>query len=116
MSNNYKPQLGLRGTSSQAPMPERLVREGGQLIPEFEKLLEEFPLPWCVGPYGDIWVAADVEQYDPEKESNTEKIRGPNGTWWRSTVPKPRMVMELPAGQNVAAFMVWAANKMVKTT
>lgn len=113
MSNNHNQKfqrpLSLPGTVPPPPAPAALPAE-------FAELLEKFPLPWCVGPYGDIWVASDVEQYDPEKTAHVEKIAGPNGTWWRTSptcpVAKPRMVMEDPADKGVAAFLIWAANKM----
>jgi len=74
--------------------------------------LEAFPLPWVVGPHSDIWVAADVEQFDPETETSVEKVRGPNGTFWRSTCAKPRLVMEDPADNGIAELIVHAVNKL----
>lgn len=41
-------------------------------------MTEKFPTPWCVGPFGDIWVAADVELRDGK---------------WRETCQKPRLVL-----------------------
>jgi hypothetical protein len=73
-------------------------------------LIEQFPLPWCVGPYGDIWVAADVEQVDPD-------VVGPNGVIdgkWRATGTKARLVMEHPGGVGIAALIVHAVNKLGK--
>jgi len=75
-------------------------------------ILERFPLPWCVGPYGDIWVAADVETFDPDKEAAIEKIPGPGGTWWRATCAKPRMVMENPSEKGIAALIVDGVNRL----
>jgi hypothetical protein len=75
------------------------------------EVLAKYPLPWVIGPYGDVWVAADVEQFDPDREGGVEKIKGPNGTWWRSKVAKPRHVFDaenLPA--DVTAFIVDTLN------
>lgn len=80
------------------------------ISPEAADLLERFPLPWCVGPYGDVWVAADVEVFDEEQGATTEKIHGANGTFWRATCAKPRLVMENPAAPGMAALIVAAVN------
>lgn len=40
---------------------------------------EKFPTPWCVGPFGCIWVAADVEFKDGK---------------WRETCANPRLVVD----------------------
>jgi hypothetical protein len=45
-------------------------------------LLLQFPTPWIVGAYGDIWVAADMERAPSEPSS------------WRAISPMPRLVME----------------------
>lgn len=95
------PRLSLPG--SVPPPPTSLPAE-------FTELLEKFPLPWCVGPYGDIWVKADVERVtDPQLINQPGVVDG-----WRATGAKARMVMENPADKHVAAFLVWAANQMVK--
>lgn len=78
------------------------------------ELLAKYPPPWVVGPYGDVWVASDVEQFDPDKEGGREKIEGPNGTFWRTNperlkVGKPRQVFE-PTDQGIAALTVAAVN------
>ena len=116
MSNHNRPPLSLPRAVPPPPSnpPSNPPGTPSQLPAAFADLLEQFPLPWVVGPYGDIWVAADVEQYDPEKESNREKIAGPNGSWWRSVSAKPRLVMESPSHQGAAAFMVFAANRLAK--
>lgn len=89
----------------------------------FADLLDKYPLPWVVGPYGDIWVAADVESYDPETVSGFEKIPGPNGTFWRTTEEcrkrgKPRVVAEVSEvpsmHKDMAAFIVAAVNVLAK--
>ena len=77
---------------------------------QFAALIEQFPLPWRVGPYGDIWVAADVEEVDPD-------VVGPFGIVdgkWRATTNKPRLVMEHPGGVGIAAMIVFAVNKLGK--
>lgn len=58
-----------------------------------------FPTPWVVGPFGDIWVAADVVA-DPEAR---------NG--WRSLVDHPRAVVRQDAWEpGVASRIVEAVN------
>lgn len=110
MSNNQnRPPLRLPSS----PPPGVPVAPPSGLPAEAAALLDAFPLPWVVGPHGDIWVSADVEQFDPEKEASTEKIRGPNGTWWRSTGTKARLVMEEPGSNGIAALIVYAANRLV---
>lgn len=112
-----KPTLSLPGKAPVPPPP--LVGSGAASIvrEQFSDVLERYPAPWVVGPYGDIWVAADVEKFDPETESGAEKIAGPNGSWWRSTVAKPRLVMENPestAHPDIAALIVAAVNALAK--
>lgn len=120
MSNNQnnRPRLGLPGAPPPPPLPPPPHPPGAPIVPgipaEFAGLIEQFPLPWVVGPYGDIWVAADVETFDPEKEMSVEKIPGPDGTFWRATCAKPRHVMENPKAAGIAAFMVFAVNKLGK--
>lgn len=107
MSNHNKPQFRLPGstpgsTPGGAP-PAPLSPPPTTLASDFAELLERFPLPWCVGPHGDIWVAADVEEID----------RGLDGfPRWRATGDKARLVMENPAGVGIAALIVHAVNKL----
>lgn len=116
MSNhNNRPRLGLPGSAPPPPIvppPPPAPPPAAALPAEFAVLVELFPLPWCVGPHGDVWVAADVETFDPEQTASVEKIPGPNGTFWRATVAKPRLVMENPGGAGVAALIVYAINKL----
>jgi hypothetical protein len=90
---------------------------------QFQTLLQERPLPWIRGPYGDIWCEAGVETYDPDTEAGYSKIPGVGGTYWRATIerdsnaPKPLMVMENPgeaAHKDAADFIVWAVNRAAK--
>jgi hypothetical protein len=114
MSNhNNKPRLGMPGSAPPPPpIPPPPAAATIALPPDFAALIERFPLPWVVGPHGDVWVAADVEPFDPTKEAGPEKVPGPNGTFWRSTCARPRLVIENPADAGIAAFMVFAVNKL----
>jgi hypothetical protein len=63
-----------------------------------QPITERYPLPWVVGPFGDIWVAADVEFHDGK---------------WRETRPEPRIVVtigSLDRDKGLAAFIVEAVN------
>jgi hypothetical protein len=106
--NNKRPVFSLPSTP---PPPPPLAAPAA--TPDF---LKDFPLPWVVGPYGDVWVGADVEMFDPEKEAATEKVAGPNGSWWRSTCAKPRLVFETPANtahKDILPFVVATLNGTV---
>lgn len=90
---------------------------------QFQTLMQERPLPWIRGPYGDIWCEAGVETYDPDTEAGYSKTAGANGTYWRAvcerdpTAPKPLMVMENPgeaSHKDAADFIVWAVNRVTK--
>jgi hypothetical protein len=57
---------------------------------------DKYPTPWCVGPFGCIWVAADVELKDGK---------------WRETCANPRLVVDTgPKDQDVAEQIVRAVN------
>lgn len=116
MSNHNKPRFSLPGGAPPPlvpPPPPLSPPAAAVALPaEFAAMIEQFPLPWVVGPYGDIWVDADVEMFDPEKTASTEKIPGPDGTFWRATCARPRHVMENPKGASIAALMVFAVNKL----
>jgi hypothetical protein len=59
-------------------------------------MAEQYPTPWCVGPFGCIWVAADVEFKDEK---------------WRETCSNPRLVVDTgPSSQLVAGQIVEAVN------
>lgn len=102
MSNYNKPKFSL-------PPPIVPPPPLGGKVPDpfedFSELLERFPLPWCVGPYGDIWVTADIEEIEP----GADGIRR-----WRSTGDKARLVVENPAGTGIAALIVHAVNNLGK--
>jgi len=105
MSNFSKPTFKLPGG---APPPPPAPPAPPVAAPAFAAILEQFPLPWCVGPYGDIWVASDIEIVDPD-------VVGPRGVIdgkWRATGDKCRLVIELPAGEGIAALIVHAVNKL----
>lgn len=123
MSN--RPPLTLPPRAAVPPPPPAAQGTQSPNIPaDFAALVEKYPLPWVVGPRGDIWVAADVRSFDPDTESSTESVRGPNGTFWRtseqclSTIGRPRLVAETSeledAHRDTAAFIVWAVNRLVK--
>lgn len=106
MSNFNKPKFTLPPPPLSPPpvTPPTITN----IPPDVAALLENFPLPWVVGPFGDIWVAADVEIVDPD-------VVGPRGVVdgkWRATGDKARMVMENPAGVGIAALVVHAVNKL----
>lgn len=103
MSNHNKPRFTL---PSAAPAPLAPPPAApASLAPEFAELLERFPLPWCVGPYGDIWVAADVEEIEPGLDGSRR---------WNATGTKARLVMENPAGAGIAALIVHAVNNLAQ--
>jgi hypothetical protein len=103
MSNNNRPTFRLPGGVPPPPL------DPPPALPNSETtgndVLERFPLPWCVGPYGDIWVAADIEEIEP----GADGIRR-----WKATGDKARLVMENPAGVGIAALIVYAVNKLGK--
>lgn len=105
MSNYNKPKFSLPGAPSAplAPPPPAAAPAVEARVHVDSEVLRAFPPPWCVGPYGDIWVAADVE----EIEKGVDGIRR-----WKATGTKARLVMENPAGNGIAALIVHAVNKL----
>jgi hypothetical protein len=106
MTNQSKPTFRLPGGAP--PPPPAPPAPTAPLAAPAAAILAAFPLPWCVGPFGDIWVAADVEIVDPD-------VVGPRGVVdgkWRATGDKARMVMEHPAGEGIAALIVHAVNRL----
>lgn len=71
----------------------------------FSDVIAAYPPPWCVGPYGDVWVAVDVEQVDPAQTTTVELVDGK----WRSTCAKPRRVCE-PTDAGIAEMIVDTVN------
>lgn len=60
--------------------------------------MTKFPLPWVVGPFGCVWVAADVEFKDGK---------------WRETTPNPRLVLDTGSKDvDLANFIVETCNAM----
>lgn len=58
--------------------------------------IEDFPTPWVVGPFGDIWVAADVEFV--------------NGKW-REKTSAPRLAVLLDSkNKHLGPVIVEAVN------
>jgi hypothetical protein len=112
VSNHNKPRFSLSGSTPPPPLtpPPPPATASSGIPADFAELLERFPLPWCVGPYGDIWVAADVEEVDPAVDGS----RGLIDNKWRATGDKARLVMENPAGVGIAALIVHAVNKLGK--
>jgi hypothetical protein len=56
----------------------------------------KYPTPWCVGPFGCIWVAADVEFKDGK---------------WREKCDNPRLVVDTGAkDRELAEQIVRAVN------
>jgi len=110
MSNQNKPKLGM--PSKDLPPPPPVASDADKIREKYAELLEKYPPPWVVGPHGDVWVAADVETFDPDKEGGIEKVPGPNGTWWRATCAKPRLVFE-PTDNGIAALTVDAVNALL---
>jgi hypothetical protein len=114
MSNKSKFTLGLPRQGAAVPPPPPVgappeVQQGEQSNPfvEFPDTLAAYPLPWIVGPYGDVWVAADVEIVDPEKIASVELVDGK----WRATCARPRRVCE-PADKGIAPLIVALANSL----
>lgn len=65
-------------------------------------ICEAYPRPWIVGPFGDIWVAADVE------------VR--NGKWV-NTCPEPRIVVTLGLkDKSLGELIVNAVNAAAMST
>lgn len=57
---------------------------------------DRYPTPWVVGPFGCIWVAADVEFKDGK---------------WRETRSNPRLVVDTgEKDRELAEFIVASAN------
>lgn len=53
--------------------------------------MSDYPTPWIVGPFGDIWVAADVEFRDGK---------------WRETCPEPRIVVTMTGKDRATAELI----------
>lgn len=107
MSNFNKPKFSLPGG---APPPPLTPPPAAGIPAEFADLIGRFPLPWCVGPNGYIWVAADVV-----KITNPDDRRvGDTSDGWRATGNVCRLVVEDAMQPGVAALIVHAVNKLGK--
>lgn len=109
MSNNNKPTFRLPGGAPPAPLPPPPVA-AAPLPANVAELIERFPLPWCVGPDGYLWVAADVV-----KITNPDDRRvGDSEDGWRATGSKCRLVLQEALPADVAAVILYAVNKLGK--
>lgn len=102
MSNFQKPKFSLPGTAPLTPPPTTLPANVAALF-------QRYPPPWCVGPDGYLWVAADVEKVtDPDARNKLDVT--PDG--WRATVPRPRLVLEHALGPELREVVVHAVNAL----
>lgn len=112
MSNHNKPTFSIgRGAPPPplAPPPAPPVA-ATNLPAEVAAVLGRFPLPWCVGPDGYIWVAADVVKItDPD-----DRRVGDTADGWRATGNVARLVIETALPADTAALIVYAVNKLGK--
>jgi hypothetical protein len=114
MSNhNNKPRLGLPGGAAPPPPPPLPLPPLGGAVPSphpahVAALIERFPLPWCVGPDGYLWVAADVVKItDPD-----DRRVGDTADGWRATGNVARLVVEHALPADTAAVILYAVNKL----
>ena len=108
MSNQNKPQFRLPGGALPplAPPPAPV----GALPAHVVDMIGRFPLPWCVGPEGYIWVAADVV-----KITNPDDRRvGDTTDGWRATGNVARLVIEVALPADTAAVILYAVNRLGK--
>lgn len=107
MSNFNKPKFTLPGGAPPAPLPPPPV-PSASLPAAVAALIERFPLPWCVGPDGYIWVAADVVKItDPD-----DRRVGDTADGWRATGNVARLVIETALPADTAAVILYAINKL----
>jgi hypothetical protein len=88
---NQRPRFSLPGSAAPPPIAPAAPAAA----------LAAFPTPWCVGPYGSIWVAADV------------KRREDGNGWDENFCPRPRCVVHAQDGAwdyGVAQFIVDTVN------
>lgn len=115
MSNhNNKPRLGLPGGAPPPIVPPPITpppaAANAALPAHVAALIERFPLPWCVGPEGYIWVAADVVKItDPD-----DRRVGDTADGWRATGNVARLVVEHALPADTAAVILYAVNKLGK--
>lgn len=102
MSNYNKPKFSLPGAAPLAPPPPP-----SGMPADVAALLEHFPLPWCVGPNGYIWVAADVVKVTDPDDRRVGDVDG-----WRPTGSTCRLVIETALPADRAAAILYAVNKL----
>ncbi len=107
MSNNNKPTFSLNRNTPPAVLPPPPV---AGVPPHVADLIARFPLPWCVGPDGYLWVAADVVKItDPD-----DRRVGDTADGWRATGNVCRLVLEHKLPADRAAAILYAVNKLGK--
>lgn len=110
MSNHNKPRFSLPGSTPPPPLTPPPPATSVNLPADFVELMARFPLPWCVGPNGYIWVAADVM-----KITNPDDRRvGDTADGWRATGSVCRLVIEHELPADRAAAILYAVNKLGK--
>lgn len=115
MSNHNKPRFSLSGSAPPPPLappppPAAAPAAPASLPPHVAALIERFPLPWCVGPDGYVWVAADVV-----KITNPDDRRpGDSKDGWRATGNVARLVIETALPADTAAVILYAVNELGK--
>lgn len=112
MSNHNKPRFSLPGGAPPPPLtppPASPVAAPATLPAHVADLFGRFPLPWCVGPDGYIWVASDVVKItDPD-----DRRVGDTADGWRATGSVARLVLEHALPAETAAVILYAVNKLV---
>jgi hypothetical protein len=107
VSNNNRPQFRLPGGAPPPLTPPPDAAPAG-LPPHVVNLIGRFPPPWCVGPDGYIWVAADVVKItDPD-----DRRVGDTADGWRATGNVARLVIETALPADIAAVILYAVNKL----
>ena len=67
-------------------------------------MLDKYPTPWRIGPFGDIWVAGDVS---PKSDIASNEAKD-----WINNVNQPRHVISVQEYEaDVARFIVETMNK-----
>lgn len=112
MSNNNKPRFSLPGSAPPPPLaPPPAPPVAAPALPaNVVAFFERFPLPWCVGPDGYMWVAADVVKItDPD-----DRRPGDSKDGWRATGNVARLVIETALPAESAAAILYAVNQLGK--
>jgi hypothetical protein len=109
MSNHNKPTFRIGGAAPPPPLAPPPIPAATELSATVAGLLAKFPLPWCVGPDGYLWVAADVEKVTDRDELNKIGVT-PDG--WRATGSKCRLVLEHALPADFAELVLYTVNKL----